>query len=185
VPAAKLAVTPEGKPDAANVTVPVKFTGVSVIVLVPVPPTATDKVAGAAERVKLGGSAAVTVTATDVVALSEPEVPFTVTVTGLVVTVAEAPAVRVSTSVSDAPAAKLAVTPLGRPVAANVTVPVKPFAGAMVTVLVAVPPWATDTLAGEAESVKLGVPAAGYAVINAFASSEPQPVASSYPACTA
>lgn len=101
---------------------------------------------------KLGAS--VTETATVVVAVNEPEVPLMVTVTGLEVTAAEALAVRVSTSVSDAvPIAKLAVTPLGKPEAVNVTEPANPFAGAMVMVLVAVPPSATDTLAGEAESV--------------------------------
>jgi hypothetical protein len=62
-----------------------------------VPPTATDKVAGEAERVKLGGSAAVTVSATVAVADNEPEVPVIVTVTGVEFAVAVELAVRVST----------------------------------------------------------------------------------------
>lgn len=99
----------------------------------------------------------VIVSATVVFAVSDPEVPVMVTVTGLEVTAADVLTVRVSTSVSDAvPAAKLDVTPEGNPEAVNETVPVNPFAGAMVTVLVPVAPCAIDTLVGEAESVKLG-----------------------------
>ena len=56
---------------------------------------------------------------------------------------------------------KLAVTPAGRPEADKLTLPVKPPDGVTVTVLLALPPWLTLTLAGEAESVKFGVAAAG------------------------
>lgn len=56
-----------------------------------------------------------------------------------------------------------AVTPLGRPVAARVTLPVKPPAS--VTVMVSVPllPWAIDSADFEGASVKLGegVPPSG------------------------
>jgi hypothetical protein len=52
--------------------------------------------------------------------------------------------------------AKLAVTPVGRPVAANVTVPLNPLMGVTVRVLVAVPPCATDTLKGVADREKSG-----------------------------
>lgn len=51
----KAAVTPFGSPEAANVTLPEnEFAGVMVIVLVPLAPCAMLRVAGAAERVKLG-----------------------------------------------------------------------------------------------------------------------------------
>jgi hypothetical protein len=184
VPIAKLAVTPLGRPEAVNVTEPANpFAGAMVMVLIAVPPSATDTLAEEAESVKLGGP--VTVSATVVVSVSEPDVPVMVTVTGLGVAAAEELAVRVSTSVSDTvPAAKLDVTPVGSPEAVNVTALLNPPVGAMVMVLVPVPPAATETLVGEADSVKLGVDAAAYAVINALTSSEPQPVASSYPVCT-
>jgi len=46
-----------------------------------------------------------------------------------------------------------AVTPLGNPEADKLTLPVKPLVGFTVIVLVPLPPCATVTLAGEAESV--------------------------------
>lgn len=48
------------------------------------------------------------------------------------------------------------VTPVGKPVAARVTLPVNPPVSVTVTVLVPVAPAATTTVAGEAESVKPG-----------------------------
>ena len=48
---------------------------------------------------------------------------------------------------------KDAVTPLGRPEADKLTLPVKPLVGCTVIVLVPLPPCATVTLVGEAESV--------------------------------
>lgn len=184
-PAEKLAATPVGRPEAANVTVPVNPPAGTIVISSDdeVLPWATDTLAEEAESVKLGGP--VTVSATVVVSVSEPDVPVMVTVTGLDVAAAEELAVRVSTSVSDTvPAAKLDVTPVGSPEAVNVTALLNPPVGAMVMVLVPVPPAATETLVGEADSVKLGVDAAANAVINALTSSEPQPVASSYPVCT-
>lgn len=50
-----VAVTPLGNPDAARVTLPLNPpTSVTVIVLVPLPPCAIDKLLGDADRVKLG-----------------------------------------------------------------------------------------------------------------------------------
>ena len=46
-----------------------------------------------------------------------------------------------------------AVTPLGSPEADKLTLPLKPFRGTTVIVLVPLPPWVTLTLAGNAESV--------------------------------
>jgi hypothetical protein len=92
-----------------------------------------------------------------VVALKVPEVPVTVTVTGVEVTAAEVPTASVRTSVPDTePAAKDAVTPLGKPVAVSVTLPEKAPTSATVIVLVPLPPCATDRVAGEADNVKLG-----------------------------
>jgi hypothetical protein len=71
--------------------------------------------------------------------------------------VAVALAVSVSTCVPETvPAANEAVTPVGKPVAARVTLPVNPFAPVTVIVLVPVLPCTTDTVVGNAESVKLG-----------------------------
>ena len=49
---------------------------------------------------------------------------------------------------------KLAVTPVGKPLAARATVPVKPFTGATVIVLLPLAPCATDRVAGFADSEK-------------------------------
>lgn len=55
----KLAVTPEGKPEAERLTLPVKPPeGVTVIVLLPLLPCVTVKLAGEADSVKLGEEAA-------------------------------------------------------------------------------------------------------------------------------
>lgn len=68
VPAAKLAVTPLGNPDAASATVPVKPPMLDTeIVLVPLPFCATDTLSGEADNMKLGGT--VTVTEADADAL--------------------------------------------------------------------------------------------------------------------
>ena len=93
--------------------------------------------------VKLG--AAVTVSETVVEAVNVPEVPLILTV---VVPVAAALlAVNVSTLEPVAGLVpKLAVTPLGKPVAVSVTLPVKPFAGVTVTVSVAVVPCVTESV---------------------------------------
>jgi len=49
-----------------------------------------------------------------------------------------------------------AVTPLGKPDADKLTLPLKPFCGPMLMVLEPLPPWTTLTKLGDAESVKLG-----------------------------
>lgn len=64
----KLAVTPAGKPEADRVTEPVKpLVGVSVMVLVPLVPCLTLKLAGDAESEKFGVAVAFTVSETVVV----------------------------------------------------------------------------------------------------------------------
>jgi len=84
-----------------------------------------------------------------------PDVPVTVTVAVPGAAVPDAVnvitlVVAVLVGVNDA------VTPEGKPVADKDTLPVKPFRGTTVTVLVALPPWPTLGFAGVAESVKLG-----------------------------
>jgi hypothetical protein len=96
-----------------------------------------------------------TVKAMVVLAVRLPEAPLTVIVAEP--TVAELLAVRVSTLLPVVGlVAKAALTPLGRPDAASVTLPVKPFRP--VTVMVDFPeaPRAMLRVAGEAPSVKLG-----------------------------
>jgi len=58
------------------------------------------------------------------------------------------------------PGLKEAVTPLGRPEADKLTLPVKPFTGFTVMVLLPLPPCVTETLVGEADSEKFGTAAA-------------------------
>jgi hypothetical protein len=106
-----------------------------------------------------------TVNAMEVLWLSEPEVPVTVTVAAPVVAVAEA--VKVSTEVAlpfaggvTGLAENAAVTPVGRPVALSVVAELKLFWLVMVIVLVPLLPWTTVREAGEAPMVKFGLAAA-------------------------
>ena len=93
----------------------------------------------------------------DAVLVRLPEVPVMVTVD--VPGVAELAALSVSV-LGLVVLARLndAVTPLGRPDVARATVPVKPFCGVMVIVLLALAPCATLTLAGDAVIVNAGSP---------------------------
>ena len=84
-----------------------------------------------------------------------PLVPVTVTVADPVVAVVEAVKVRVLVPVVDA-GLKLAVTPAGKPLAARATVPLKPFSGLTVMVLLPDAPWVTERLVGLADSEKSG-----------------------------
>ena len=81
-----------------------------------------------------------------------PEVPVMVTVTVPVVAVLLAVSVNVLVLVvllglNDA------VTPLGRPEAAKLTLPLKPFCGVTVIVLDPLAPWKIVNVLGDAESV--------------------------------
>jgi hypothetical protein len=97
-----------------------------------------------------------TVSVIVVVAVVVPEVPVMVTV--YVPTVAEAVAVNVSTLVVVVGLVPYAtVTPLGRPVAARVTLPVNAPTSVTVMVSVAVLPWVTDSVGAEGASVKPGL----------------------------
>ena len=154
VPTLKAPTTPAGIPEALTVTVPVKpFCAASVIALIALPPGETARAAGEADRVKVG--AVVTVRATDVLAVSAPDVPVMVTVEAPAAAVEAAVKVTTLTPVALA-APKVAVTPLGSPDAARATVAANPFWAPTAMELVALEPVATLKLAGVAASVKLG-----------------------------
>jgi hypothetical protein len=151
------AVTPLGNPVALNVVAesnpPVL---VMVIVLVPLAPWVTVTEVGDAAMVKFGVAVEFTVNARVVVAVRLPEVPVIVTVADSVVAVLLA--VSVSTLVPVVGfVPNAAVTPLGRPDAARVTLPVNPPTSVTVMVLVPLPPCVIVRLLGESERVKLGV----------------------------
>ena len=122
---------------ASTITLPnAKDAGVSVMVGVPV--------------------LAFTVRLSVVVLVNEPDTPLIVTVTVPVAAVAEAAKVSVLVEAVEV-GLKVAVTPVGRPEAVRLTLPVKPFTSVTVMVLVPLAPWATETVFGEAERVKLAV----------------------------
>ena len=84
-----------------------------------------------------------------------PEVPVMVTVAVPVVAVLLAVNVSVLVVVAEA-GLNAAVTPLGRPDADRLTLPVNPFCGVTVTVLVPLPPCMKVKLLGDADRAKLG-----------------------------
>ena len=121
-----------------------------VTVVIPLAPCAITTGSGRTDKVKVG--IGVTFRAMVVVALKLPEVPVTVIVN--VPSVAELLALRVSTLVEVASfRLKEAVTPAGNPDAERVTLPAKPFTGAMVIVLLPRLPWATLNVLGAADNV--------------------------------
>ena len=108
---------------------------------------------GDAESVKLG--AVVTVSVTEVVAVRLPDVPVTV----IVVVPGVAALLAVSVKLLDVLALvglKEAVTPLGKPDAVQLTLPLKPFWGVMLIVLAPEAPCTIVRLLGELDKVKLG-----------------------------
>ena len=109
---------------------------------------------GAAVMVVSGGvvSLPVTVRAIVVVLVKVPDVPVTVTVPCPVVAVLLAVSVKVLVAVAGF-GLKDAVTPLGRPDADKLTLPLKPFRGVTVIVLVPLPPCGMVKLLGDAETV--------------------------------
>src|SRR5271155_2957041 len=123
-----------------------------VTVLVPLAPAWTIvTLVGEAASEKFG--AAPTVKLTEVVCVKLPDTPVIVTVAVPVVAVPLAAKVKMVELVEGF-ALKAAVTPVGKPVAEKVTLPVKPFSGVTVIVLVPpAPPCVTVTLEGAAEIV--------------------------------
>ncbi len=139
---------------AESATLPVNPpAGAMAMLSVPLLPLAIETEDEDGVSVKPAG--AVTVSAMVVVAVKLPEVPVTVTLLGP--GVAALVAVKVTTLDDVAGfVAKLAVTPVGSPVAARVTLPMKPLAPATVTVSVALPPAASESAGETAARVKLG-----------------------------
>jgi len=151
-----LKVTPLGRPEAAKAIVPENpFCGVTVIVPVPVAPCVIVRLLGEAERAKLGTAAAFTVRLNVAVCVRLPEVP--VIVMGKVPVAAVLLAVSVSAAVP-VMLDGLDVTPLGKPESERPMLPVKPFEGVTVTVLVPLAPAVIIELL--AERLKFGVAAA-------------------------
>jgi hypothetical protein len=104
-----------------------------VIVVVPLPPRRTFKAFGEAVSLKFHNGFTLSVIV--VVALRLPDVPAILTVTDPVAAVALAVKVSVVVVVAGL-GLNVAVTPLGQPTAERVTLPLKPFDGMMLTVLV-------------------------------------------------
>jgi hypothetical protein len=134
------AVTPLGKPEALSVVAELKlFWLVMVIVLVPLLPWVMVTEAGEALMVKFAVPLAFTVRVSVVDACRLPEVPVIVTVEVPVVAVPLAVRVNVLVEVVGF-GLNCAVTPLGRPDAASVTLPLNPPMSVTVMVLVPLPP---------------------------------------------
>jgi hypothetical protein len=124
LPGLKDAVTPPGKPEADRLTLLLKpFCGVTVMVLTPAAPCTMVKVFGDAESAKFGGA----VTVSERVAALDrlPDVPVAVTVTVPVAAVLLAVSVKMLEPVVLV-GLNEAVTPLGRPDADKLTLPLKP-----------------------------------------------------------
>jgi hypothetical protein len=145
-------VTPLGRPEADKATLPLKpLSGFTVIVLVPLEPCVMVRLLGEAERVKFGGGFTVR---ESVVELDRfPDEPVMVTVAVPVVAVPLAVSVRVLVPVVLA-GLNDALTPVGRPDADKLTLPLKPPCGLMVMLLVPLAPSMMVKLLGDAESVK-------------------------------
>lgn len=149
------ATEPAGTPVATSDTLPSKpFTAATVIVTDAWNIRNTSSLLVDADRVKFGGG--VTVKLIVAVCTKLPDVPVTVTVAGPVVALPLAVNVRTLVVVAGF-VPNAAVTPVGKPVAASVTLPLKPPVPAIVIVLVLLaPPCAMLTLDGLADRLKFG-----------------------------
>ena len=178
----KEAVTPLGRPEADKLTVPLKpFCGVMVTVLVPLAPCRNFRLLGDAEIAKFVPGAGFTISDMVVVLVTLPDLPVIVSVNTPVVAVPLAVNVKVPVLVA-LTGLKEGVTPLGRPEADKLTLPLKPFSGVIETVLVPLAPCGTVTLPGEAKSRKLGaLVELGQWPTRLAALTVPMPVAKSHP----
>jgi hypothetical protein len=152
--ALKDAVTPEGNPEAAKVTLPLKpFWALIAIALVAELPCAMLKVAGVAVRLNDGGP--VIVSASLAVLVKLPDVPVIVIVA--VPTAAELAAISVKVLVVVAlTGLNDAVTPVGNPETLRFTALEKPCCAPTVMVLVPVAPGAIESVAAEEDKPKAG-----------------------------
>ena len=175
------AVTPVGRPVAASVTLPVNpsVSAIVIVLVLPAPPCAIVTLDGEADKLKFGGP--VTVNETVVVCVKLPETPVIVTVAVPIVAVPLAVNVKTLVAVAGF-VPNAAVTPVGKPDAVSVTLPVKLSVGMIVIVLVPpVPPCAIVTLLGAADKLKFGVVDAGHAFARFVTFTVPMPVAKSQP----
>ena len=173
------AVVPVGKPDAVNATADLKLPEIAVvIVLVPFAPSATVSNGVPAEIVNVPG--AVIFRVTEDVCVTPP--PVAVTVIGYEPVTAVDATVKVSVDEPEPGAAmeaglNAAVTPAGSPLAVSAIAEFRPPETAVVIVDVPLLPCATETEAGETDSVKsggVGVPVS--ASIRPMPFGLPQPV---------
>lgn len=157
----KLAVTPEGSPDADNATAELNPPSAEVDTVTPAElPCVRDTLEGARLKVKSGGCAAVTVTAIVVVCVTPPPVAVTVMLKVPAAAMLLAEIVIVELPVPGAAmeaGLKVAVTPEGRPDADRVIAELKPPVAVVETVLLAALPWFMLTAAGVAVTMKSGV----------------------------
>lgn len=149
----KDAVTPFGRPDADNATLPLKpLSELTVMELDPLDPWVMVRLLGEAESEKFGGGLTVRERVVELDRL--PDAPVMVTVA--VPVVAVLPAVRVNVLV---PVVLVGLneadTPAGKPDADKLTAPLKPLSALTVMVLVPLAPCTMVKVLGEAESVKL------------------------------
>ena len=152
--ALKDAVTPEGNPEAAKVTLPLNpFCAPIAIVLVAEVPCAMLKFAGVAVSVKDGGP--VIVSASLAVLVKVPDVPVIVRVA--VPAAAELPAISVKVLVVVAlTGLNDAVTPVGNPDTVRFTALAKPCCAPTVIVLVPLAPGAIESVAADEDKPKAG-----------------------------
>jgi hypothetical protein len=144
-------VTPLGKPDALIDTAPVKLVRLMAMAALPLAPRATLKGAGVPS---VKSPVPVTVSDTDVVRMTAPEVA--VSVIGAVPSVAVLEAVNVAVTelpVVAADGLNATVTPLGSPEALIWTAPVK-LVRLMAIEVLPLAPRATDNDAGDGDTVK-------------------------------
>lgn len=137
----KLAVTPEGRPDAVKETLELNPPSADVATVATAElPCVTDKLEGATLNVKSGGCAVVTVTAIVVVWVTPPPVPVTVTLNVPAVATLLADIVIIELPLPGAAIVvelKLAVTPEGNPETDSDTAALNPPAIVVEIVLLA------------------------------------------------
>lgn len=148
------ALTPEGRPAAAKVTVPLKpFCGVMVMVLVTEPPGVTLTLAGVAARTNAGAPVIVNVSRAVLVRVAEVPVIVMVDVDAA----AELLAIKVSVLVVIALAGlNDAVTPAGNPAIARLTALAKPCCAFTVIVVTPLAPVAIETEDADEDKLNAG-----------------------------
>jgi hypothetical protein len=153
----KVAVTPLGNPVALKATLlvnpPVR---VIVIVLAPLAPRFTVKLAGLAESVKSVGGGALTVRINVAPRVSPPPEPLMVMLVIPVAAVLDAASVSALLPPVVEVGLNVAVTPLGNPLALRATELVKPPVRVIVIVLAPLEPRFMVRVEGEADNVKSG-----------------------------